>query len=80
MPKTREGLYKARPLLRLKAKREGRCPTCGRHPVRKKKPYKKHATGQVVVKAVCPNGHGWEMPYYEPEPPQEKAEQKKEEK
>jgi len=79
MPKTREGLYKARPLLRLKALREGRCPKCGRHPARKKKPYRKHATGKVIVKATCPAGHVWEMPY-KPKPPPEEEPEKEERK
>jgi len=67
MPRDREGLYRAHPLLRLKALREGRCPKCGSHPERKTKPYKKRHSGKIVRKAVCPGGHGWEMPY-EPEP------------
>lgn len=66
MPKTREGLYKVRPLLRLRARREGRCPKCGMPPERKKKPYRKYATGKIIVKAQCSNGHAWEMDYTPP--------------
>lgn len=74
MPKDKEGLYRARPLLRLKARREGRCPQCGEYPVKKTKTYKEHATGRIVRKAVCPNGHKWKMPY-NPKPPEEAEEQ-----
>lgn len=81
MPKDKEGLYKARPLLRLKAQREGRCPKCGAYPVRKTKTYREYTTGRIVRKAVCPNGHKWKMLWKPPEKEEipQQQQQKKEE-